>query len=135
MNWHIFHKRKLLFLFVFSTYLLVFFTQISIGRARWMWNFILHPTSTHSAYFWQTLLPQKQEILEKTWWWHHHHIFSGISYFLGIGVCQKYVVWVLVGFRIKFRIQWALLLEIWIKTQGNMSLNFASNELSRLKFE
>ena len=27
------------------------FTQISIGRARWMRNQILHPTSTPSAYF------------------------------------------------------------------------------------
>ena len=25
------------------------FTQISIGRARWMWNLILHPTSSHLA--------------------------------------------------------------------------------------
>ena len=32
-------------------------------------------------HFWQTLLPQKQEILEKMWWWHHHHIFLGISFF------------------------------------------------------
>ena len=44
-------------------------TQILSGRARWMWNLILHPMSTHTAYFWPTLLPQKQEIPEKTWWW------------------------------------------------------------------
>ena len=41
------------------------FTQISIGRARWMRNWIPHPTSTHTAYFWWTPLPQKQEIPEK----------------------------------------------------------------------
>ena len=45
------------------------FTQISSRRARWMRNLISHPTSTHSAYFWWTPLPQKQEIPEKTWWW------------------------------------------------------------------
>ena len=27
------------------------FTQISRRRARWMWNLIPHPTSTHIAYF------------------------------------------------------------------------------------
>ena len=91
------------------------FTQISIGRARWMRNLIPHPTSTHTAYFWWTPLPQKQEIPEKTWWWHHHHIFSGISCFWGSGVRQKYAVWVLVGCGIKFRIQRALLIEIWVK--------------------
>ena len=40
-------------------------TQISSGGARWMRNLILHPTSTHTAYFWRTPLPQKQEIHEK----------------------------------------------------------------------
>ena len=97
------------------------FTQISIGRARWMWNLIPHPTSTHTAYFWWTPLPQKQEIPEKMWWWHHHHIFSGISCFWGSGVRQKYAIWVLVGCGIKFHIQRALLIEIWEKTQGDMS--------------
>ena len=97
------------------------FTQISIGRARWMRNLIIpHPTSTHIAYFWRTLLPQKQEIPEKTWWWCHHLIFSGISCFWGSGVGQKYAVWVLVGCGIKFHIQQALPLEIWVETQGDM---------------
>ena len=86
-----------------------------------MRNLILHPTSTHTTYFWQTSLPQKEEIPEKTWWWHHHHIFSGISCFWGSVVHQKYVVWVLVGCRIKFRIQRDLPIEIWVKTQGDMS--------------
>ena len=57
-----------------------------------MWNLILHPTSTHTAYFWWTPLPRKQEIAEKMWWWHHHHIFLGISCFWGSGVCQKYAL-------------------------------------------
>ena len=87
------------------------FTQISIWRARWMRNLIPHPTSTHTAYFWRTPLPQKQD----------HHIFSGISCFWGSGVCQKYAVWVLIGCGIKFRIQRALPIEIWVKTQWDMS--------------
>ena len=97
------------------------FTQILSVRARWMWNLILHPMSTHTAYFWQTPLPQKQEIPEKMWWWHHHHIFSSISCFWGSRVCQNYALWVLVGCGIKFRIQRALLLRIWVKKQGDMS--------------
>ena len=40
--------------------------------------------------------------------------------FLGSGVHQKYVVWVLVGCRIKFHIQQALLLEIWVKIQSKI---------------
>ena len=97
------------------------FTQISIGRARWMRNLIPHPMSTHTAYFWPTPLPQKQEIPEKMWWWCHHHIFSGISYFWGSGVHQKYAVWVLVGCGIKLHIQQSLPIKIWVKTQGDMS--------------
>ena len=53
------------------------------GRARWMQNLIPHPTSTHTAYFWQTPLPQKQEIIEKTWWW---HIITFFQVFLVFGV-------------------------------------------------
>ena len=97
------------------------FTQISIRRARRMRNLIPHPTSTHIAYFWRTPLPQKQETPEKTSWLHHHHVYSGISCFGGSRVCQKYAMWVLVGCGIKFCIQRALLLRIWVKTQGDMS--------------
>ena len=43
------------------------FTQIPSRRACWMRNLILHPTSTHAAYFLHTPLPQKQEMHEKTW--------------------------------------------------------------------
>ena len=46
--------------------------------------------------------------------------FSGISCFWGSGVHQKYVVWVLVGCKIQFSIQQALLIKIWVKTQGDM---------------
>ena len=41
--------------------------------------------------------------------------------FWGSEVHQKYAVWVLVGCRIKFHIQRALLIEIRVKTQGDMS--------------
>ena len=57
----------------------------------------------------------------KMWWWCHHHIFLGIYYFWGSRVRQKYAVWVLVGCRIKFCIQQALPIEIWVKIQGDMS--------------
>ena len=72
--------------------------------------------STHTAYFWWTPLHQKQEIPKKIWWWHHHHFFSGISCFWGSGVRQKYVVWVCVGCIIKFCIQRAFSIKIWVKT-------------------
>ena len=99
------------------------FTQILSGRAHWMWNLIPHPMSTHTTYFLWTSLPQKQEIPGKTWWWWccHHHVFLGISYFWGSRVHKKYVVWVLIGCRIKLPIQWALLIEIWVETHGDMS--------------
>ena len=46
--------------------------------------------------------------------------FSGISCFWGSGVRQKYAVWVFVGCGIKFLIQRALPIEIWVKKQGDM---------------
>ena len=96
-------------------------TQISIKRARWMRNYIMHPTSTHSTYLWRAPLPPKKEILENTWWWHHHHVFSSISCSWGSGAHQRYADWVLIGCGIKFRIQQALLLRIWVKPKGDMS--------------
>ena len=47
--------------------------------------------------------------------------FLGISCFWSSRVYQKYVAWVIVGCVIKFHIQWALPLEIWVKPQGDMS--------------
>ena len=55
------------------------------------------------------------------WWWCHHHIFSCISCFWGRGVHQKYALWVFVRCRIKFCIQQALPIQIWVKTQRDMS--------------
>ena len=84
-----------------------------------MENSIPHPTSTHLAYFWWTLLHKKQEIHEKTWCWCQHHLFSYISYFSWSGVLQKYAKWVLVGWGIEFPIQWVLPIEIWVKPHGD----------------
>ena len=59
------------------------FTQILIRRARWMRNLIPHPTSTHTAYFLRTPLPQKQEIPKK----HNDDIIiTFFQVFLGFGV-------------------------------------------------
>ena len=44
----------------------------------------------------------------KMWWC---HVFSGISCFWGGGVRQKYAVWVLIGCKIKFHIQRALMIK------------------------
>ena len=112
-------KKTTFFVHIFDIYPCVF-TQILIERAHWMHNLILHPRSTHIAYFWWTSLLLKQEIPEKMWWWHHHHVFSGISYFWGSEVHQKYVVWVFVGCGIEFYIQIVLPIKIWVKPQRNM---------------
>ena len=123
-------------MFVFSTYLLVFLLKFRsrelVGCGIW---FCIQRVSTlhtfdrprypkNKKYLEKrddTPLPQKQEIPEKMWWWHHHHVFSGISCFWGRGVRQKYAVWVFIVCGIKFRIQWALPIKIWVKTQGDMS--------------
>ena len=97
-----------------------FFTQILSERARWMRNLILHPTSTHTAYFWQTPLPKNRNTWKNVMMTSSLH-FSGISCFWGSDICQKYAEWVLFGCGIQFRIQRALLIEIWVKPHGNMS--------------
>ena len=84
-----YHKKTTFFVLIFDISPCVF-TQISLGRACWMWHWIPHLMSTLSA-----LLPQKQEIPEKMWWWCHHHVFLGISCFWSSRVRQKYVVWLL----------------------------------------
>ena len=120
MNWHICHKKTTFFVRIFDISPYVF-TQISIEGARSMHNLIRNPTITHIVYFWCTLLPQKQKILEKRDDDIIITFFSSISCFSGSGAHQKYEVWVLVGCRIKFHIQWALPIEIWVKTKGDMS--------------
>ena len=107
-------------MFVFLTYLPVFLLKFWSGEliGCGIWFRIQRVPTLHT--FDGPATP-KQEIPEKMWWWHHHHVFSGISCFWGSGVRQKYAVWVLVGFGIKLRMQRALLIEIWVKTQRDMS--------------
>ena len=84
------------------------FTQIVSTRAHWQRVPTLH-TFDGPRY------PKNKKYLKK----HDDDViitfFSGISWFWDSEFCQKYAVWVLVGCRIKFHIQWALLLEIWVK--------------------
>ena len=114
-------KKKTTFLFVFLTYLPVFLLKFWSGElvGCGIWFCIQRVPTLHT--FDGPRYPKNFEIPEKMWWWHHHHIFSGISCFWGSGVHQKYAVWVLVGCGIKFSIQRALLIKIWVKTQGDMS--------------
>ena len=114
-------KEKNYFLFVFSTYLPVFLLKFWLGElVGCKIKFYIQRVPTWHT-FYGTRYPKNKKYLKKTWWWCHHHIFSGISYLWGSAVCQKYVVWVLVGCGIKFHIQRALPLRIWEKTQGDMS--------------
>ena len=84
------------------------FNQISSGSTRWMQNLIPHPNITHVSYFWWTLLHEKWEIHEKR---DCNHVFSCIFHFSHSRVHQKYATWVLLGWRIKFCIQWVIPLE------------------------
>ena len=114
-------RKKLLFVFVFSTYLPVFLLKFRSGElvGCGIWFCIQRVPTLHT--FDRPRYPKNKKYLKKLWWWHHHHVFSGISCFWGNGVRQKYAVWVLVGCGIKFRIQQALPLKIWVKTQWDMS--------------
>ena len=114
-------RKKLLFVFVFSTYLPVFLLKFRSGEivGCGIWFCIQRVPTLHT--FDGPCYPKNKKYLKKTWWWHHHHIFSSISCFWGSGVHQKYAVWVLVGCGIKFHIQWALPIKIWVKTQWDMS--------------
>ena len=114
-------RKNLLFVFVFSTYLpiclLKFRSGELVGCEIW---FCIERVPTLRT-FDGPRNPKNKKYRKKTWWWHQHHICLGISCFWGSGVHQKYVVWALVGCGIKFHIQRALLLEIWVKTHRDMS--------------
>ena len=108
-------RKKLLFVFVFSTYLPVFLLKFRsrelIGCGIW---FCIQQVPTLHT-FDGPHYPQKRNT------WKNVMTFFRCFFFWGSGVRQKYAVWVLVGCRIKFRIQRALSIEIWVKTQGDMS--------------
>ena len=132
MNWHICHKRKLLILFVFSTYLPVFLLEIQskefVGCGIWFfiqWVLTLHTfDGPHYPKNKKYLKKCDDDVIITFFHVFHHHVFSCISCFWGSGVHQKYAVWViivLIGCGIKFCIQRALPLKIWVKTHGDMS--------------
>ena len=80
----------------------------------------MHPTSTHSAYFWWTRLPQKQEIPEK---WNDDIIIAFFQVFLAFGVAGS-IKSMPNGYSLDAEFNFAhgaLLIEIWVKTQGDMS--------------
>ena len=120
MNWHICHKRKLFFVHVFDISSYAFYSN-SKQESSLDAEFNFSSNEYQHCILLMDPTTQKQEIPEKMWWWHHHHIFSGISCFWGNGVHQKYAVWGLVGCGIKFHIQQALSIKIWVKTQRDMS--------------
>ena len=57
--------KKTTFLFRIFDISHCIFTQISIERARWMRNLILHPTSTHTKYFYGPHYPKNKKYLKK----------------------------------------------------------------------
>ena len=107
-------------MFVFSTYLIVLWIKFWSGElvGCGIWFHIQRVPTLHT--FDGPRYPQKKKYLKNVMMMSSSRFFR---YFFswGSGVRQKYAVWVLVGCRIKFRIQWALSIEIWVKTQGDMS--------------
>ena len=107
-------------MFVFSTYLIVFLLKFRSGDsldAEFDSASNEHP---HCILLTGLATPKARNTWKNVRMMASSH-FSGISCFLGSRVRQKYVVWVLVGCGIKFCIQRGLSLEIWVKTQGDMS--------------
>ena len=92
--------KKILFLFLFSTYiplfLLKFWSRELVGCGI---KFCIQWVPTQNT-FDGPRYPKKKEIPEKMWWWCHHHVSLGISCFSGSRVCQKYAEWLLLGCRI-----------------------------------
>ena len=115
--------KKLLFLFVFLTYLLVFLLKFQMGEVVGcgigcgIWFCIQRVPTLHT--FDGPCYPKNKKYLKNMMMTSSSH-FSGIYSFRGSRVCQKYAVWVLVGCGIKFHIQRAHPLIIWVKAQGYM---------------
>ena len=113
-------KKKTTFLFVFLTYiplfLLKFWSRELVGCGI---KFCVQRVPTRHT-FDRPRYPKKKKYLKKCDDDIIITFFSGISCFSGSGVHQKYAVWVLIRCRIKFCIQQALLIEISVKTRGDM---------------
>ena len=76
-------KKKLLFVFVFLTYILVFllkFRSRDLVGCR-IWFRIQRVPTLHT--FDRPCYPKNKKYLKKMWWWHHHHVF--FRYFLFFG--------------------------------------------------
>ena len=114
-------RKKLLFVFVFFTYLPVFLLKFRSGELVGceIWFRIQRVPTLHT--FDGPHYPKNKKYLKK----HDDDViitfFQVFLVFLGRRVYQKYAVWLLVGCGIKFRIQRAPLHGIWVKTQGYMS--------------
>ena len=119
----IFVIKKLLFLFVFLIYLPVFLLKIRLGELIGceIWFFIQRVPTLHT--FNGPLYRKNKKYLKK----HDDDViltfFQVFLFSWGSEVCQKYVVWVLVGCKIQFCIQQNLPIEF----------NSTSNKLSRSK--
>ena len=120
MNWHICHKRKLLFCLYFRHISLCFYSNFDQERSldaeydfasnKYPFYILLMDTSTPKGInTWKNVMMMSSSC------------FFRYLLFLGYRVCQKYAMWVLVGFIIKFHIQRYLLIKIWVKTQEDMS--------------
>ena len=107
-------------MFVFLTYLpvflLKFWSRELIGCKIWLYI----QRYPHCILLTDPATPKKRNTWKNVTMMSSSH-FLGISCFWGSGVHQKYAVWVIIGYIIKFCIQRALSLEIWVKTHGYMS--------------
>ena len=107
-------------MFVFLTYLPVFLLKFRSGELIGCGiKFRIQRVPTRHT-FDGPRYPKNKKYLKNGMLMSSFH-FLGISCFWGSGVRQKYAVWVLVGCRIKFCIQRALPIEIWVKIQWDMS--------------
>ena len=126
---------------VFLTYLPVFLLKFWSGELVGckIWFCIQRVPTLHN--FYEPRYPINKKYLNKRDD-DNHHICLGISCLWGKGVRKKYAVWVLVGWGIKLCIQWALPIEIWVKTKGDMSkirtkkvvIFFSSSKINKFYF-
>ena len=114
-------RKNLLFVFVFSTYLPICLLKFQSGELVGceIWFCIERVPTLHT--FDGPCYPKNKKYLNKCDDDIIMMFFSGIYYFCYSEVCQRYAVWVLVVCRIKFCIQWALPIEIWVKTKEYVS--------------
>ena len=106
--------KKPLFLFIFSAYLPLFLLKFRSGDlVGCEIKFCIQRVPTWHT-FYGPHYPKNNKYLKNVMMMSSSCFFLGISYFWGSRVRQKYAMWVLVGCTIKFHIQSALPLEIWV---------------------